>query len=59
MYLDHDCLFHYTSTPIAIEEILFHQRIKFSMLKNTGDPLEFFDLQHVYCGVQEEFKSSS
>ena len=36
-----DALFHYTKTSVALEKILYTQKFKLSLLKDTNDPREY------------------
>lgn len=42
-----DFLYHYTTTQIAIESILYSRKLKYSSLKRSNDPLEALNVLHV------------
>ena len=37
---DEDVIFHYTNSLVALENILFHRKLRFSPLRNMNDPRE-------------------
>lgn len=54
-----DLIFHYTNYPVAIEEILFKKKLRFSPLKNTNDPREYKDVKFQAVGYNWDEKTDS